>query len=225
LESVKDWSGVITLLSYLVRSCITGQSSVASSTLLEGGVPLQDGDAIILNSIPFLTRLITLKFIKDDPISSMASHLAFDNFKTFTTLLDRIITRINDVDYVDFYSSLRIFNSLIGLKDSFNTKRVEYAVPMLMNVIESNQNYYKATEICINFLVNIAANTPSVKELIVRNKDWCRMIEEWLKKNRNPPAKKAQMKMYKFDNDKQDNDQTNIKTKGNSLKILQSLFE
>jgi hypothetical protein len=149
-------------------------------TLMPGAaVELEEVDRKALSAPVFLRRLVAMPVgIPNDPASAIGCHLAWENDAVSRTLCDAITERINAYDYYDFATAIKVLSSLLSLEDSRAMMRVQrpsaalwgmcgyslvasclqadYVLPTFFNIMEVNQNYYKATELSINCVLNIA---------------------------------------------------------------------
>jgi len=144
----------------------------------------------LLHSESFLAALAMQRSATPDSAPAIAVHVCWETARSSDMLLNLCLQRISDVDYIDFWPALRIIQGLLCAEDSLAQRRADSTLPRLLEIMEKNQNYWRATELCINTLLNIGHLSPRVKAwLIDRRKSW-EWVEKWLERNGTKPPPK-----------------------------------
>lgn len=73
------------------------------------------------------------------------------------------------------------------MHDSLHEYRITLLMPRMLNIIEINQMYYKATEVCIKATLHLAQHVPAVAAWLKPRVGEVQWWETWLSRNRQMP--------------------------------------
>jgi hypothetical protein len=232
-----DTSAILSVFRGILKGCSFGGGRTPMS--YEGDlVELQPDFCSRLTSESFLRCLLRLQTTKIDELSSLIAILCFENLPASKVIFDYVVTQVTEMDFDGFYPSLKIAHSLLNLTDSINGEKVDYFLPLFLNVTQINQQFWKATDLLAHMLVRYCKSNPKVQQWVVKNKASVGWLLDWLKKYATEPGRYAANGPTKYkidipDPDKKQNavDQARDNSvdlkrkKGDTHKDLQSIVE
>ncbi|CAG9317591.1 USP34_6 [Blepharisma stoltei] len=114
--------------------------------------------------------------------------------------VDVLIQHISDNDYDFQRPFLRQLTCLLKIQDDLTDDRVDYGLRSLLTEMKENKQYYKTTELCIEYFFKTVLRIPAAKEWAYKKVKDFKWIEAWLKDNQFPTAPsgmKPTMSLYK----------------------------
>jgi len=91
----------------------------------------------------------------------------------------------------------RILNAILAIRDSLSTKRLAVTLSSLMNVMESQQQFWKITDFCIEHLIRLAKKFDPAYLWLHNNGNKLSWMLDWLLLHPNPPRTGEGMQMHK----------------------------
>ena len=154
-----------------------------------GGVPWPDLDAKLVVLKPFLQRLLQEASSKKRAryVNEVMCTLLTENLPLTEGVVGLISLGIEEhhEDVVRCY--FRVINALLGIRDSLAPRRLALTLSSLLNAMESQQQYWKMTDFCIEHLIRLAKRYESVYVWLNANGQKLSWMLDWLFMHANPP--------------------------------------
>jgi hypothetical protein len=128
-----------------------------------------------------------------DPILLLPALLCWCN-KTFSEFMfDAIVNVLNSGDVADIWTCFCMLEYILKLSDTVSLQmyRMDYSLPALLSLMEANQRYYKVTNFCIRWLINLATSSQAVRNWLSSHHELCLWISGWLSTNQKPPRQNS----------------------------------
>eukprot|EP00475_Leptophrys_vorax_P012579 TRINITY_DN19009_c0_g2_i1.p1 TRINITY_DN19009_c0_g2~~TRINITY_DN19009_c0_g2_i1.p1 ORF type:complete len:1252 (+),score=358.88 TRINITY_DN19009_c0_g2_i1:211-3756(+) len=230
-----DVALAITTLRMIIKGCLIKERSPMN---VEGDLVDLPNDLLsLLSSEAFLGCLVRSETSKLDELSSLVALLCWENLDSSKSVFEVVIRQIAELDFDGFYPSLKIAHSLLNSIDSHNVGKVEFFMPMFIDVIQINQQFWKATDLLAHMLTRFIKSNANVQKWVSKNKSSLTWLVDWLKKYNTEPSKHAQYgpTKYKIDIPDPDKKQSVVdqardntidlkRKKGDTLKDLQAVL-
>jgi ubiquitin C-terminal hydrolase len=194
-----DWKYFLQLFENLVLCCLpAGADQPLPPTLVASGFQLPDMDLEMLLSKVFLERFVAeaVSRTRGQSVCSVINHLVHENKELSVRLISYITVAIDSLPYDKMRPYFRVLMSLVLLQDSLTSQRIEWILSSLIDSMEEQQTYWKATDFCIDHLIRMAKKSPGCYAWLQANSakfDW---MLNWLFMYKVPTFH-AGMKTYK----------------------------
>lgn len=133
-------------------------------------------------------------------IGQFYSGLCCNNKEACQSYIDILTKHLSENDYDSQKPYLRQLTWIIKLEDSQTEERIEYALKSLLNQMKENKQYYKTTELCIEYFFKLITKVSVIRDWAYKKVKEFKWIETWLKDNQFPTAPsglKSTMSIYK----------------------------
>jgi len=98
-----------------------------------------------------------------------------------------IFAGIESNSYDQIRSYFRILASLVNMKDSLSTKRIEWIMTSLLTVMKAQAKFWKITDFCIEHLIRMAKRTPECAAWLSTRPTAYDWVLTWLTANPRAP--------------------------------------
>eukprot|EP01083_Nonionella_stella_P001556 4478_1 len=181
-----DFTDALLLLEVLIRTCSIDTHGRSLS-------PLATCSADSLWRVDtkyfpeqFLRKLC-LKHTKNVlPAGNIVAYLCWENENMSHTIIDCIGQNVSNLDFNEFYPSLRILEVLLSATDSLQRMRISEALGLLFAVIEQNSRFWKATDLCFHMILRIARSNQQVAAYLRQESQHVNFMEKWLNRHQKP---------------------------------------
>lgn len=151
--------------------------------------PMSSVSSSMLMSKQFLPRLcldaVTRR--RGRAVNDILVHQSWENERVSQQLITLIFGGIEAHGYDHQRAYFRVLPALLAIKDSLSSKRIDWIMTSLLNVMKVQQKFWKITDLCIEHLIRIAKKQPDCCSwLTARAASW-EWIIVWLNTNPRPP--------------------------------------
>jgi len=119
-------------------------------------------------------------------VSTFIATISVKNDDTGKELFLLLEKELRDKDDAQLKVYLQCLEKLMLVQDDHQKERVESGMSILMNTIKDNAKYYRATEICLDYLFKLCSRNSWALRVCSENKAFLRFVESWLREYSNP---------------------------------------
>mmetsp|Transcript_8863 Transcript_8863/g.8248 ORF Transcript_8863/g.8248 Transcript_8863/m.8248 type:complete len:243 (+) Transcript_8863:7074-7802(+) len=87
--------------------------------------------------------------------------------------------------------------SIFYIQDNYQADRIKKGQLGLYEIIKKNAQFYKFTDSIVEFTFKCVTRVPMFGEMMVKNQQMIRVIEEWAKNNQHFPINQNRVKIFK----------------------------
>ena len=136
-------------------------------------------------------------------VGHLYATLCYENRDHSFNFIKVLKKRLHESDYDTQKPYLRQLTWMLKINDSFASDRIEFAMKAFLDQMRENKQYFKATELCLDYLFKVCSRITAVKEWISKKNKEVKWIESWLKETQYPttsymqPSRPSSMSIYK----------------------------
>ena len=236
-----DQSSILILITLLVKHCRLPNwpDNALPATYQPTIVPpliMQPQTHSLLTSSAFLSRLAHAPTIKSNMThTDLACHLCWLDIHTSIALIQQLLSCIEHHDANQAWPALCQLQGLLTLGDNeqLMTQRVELTLPALLNVVATNQSYYRLTDLCLRWLFSLQHAQPLLATCLHSSMSLLEWVPGWLAIVKKPPTRTQPIfcddgRVVQLNRDMDDKEQGKeaiLDVKGDLLKMYKQLLD
>lgn len=164
-------------------------SGVASAFQEPPAEPLSDKDSTMLSSEQFLAKLISGDPGIDLTIArTLVKHIVWNDETMASRLGDLIKNGITASDGDALNSWFVALGELLEIEDELQARRLDLLLTGAVTAMQTQQNFYKATEIGLMRFIGMAKHNVAMRQWIFARRVQLRWMADWLRVNVRPPT-------------------------------------
>mmetsp|Transcript_5136 Transcript_5136/g.3820 ORF Transcript_5136/g.3820 Transcript_5136/m.3820 type:complete len:124 (-) Transcript_5136:444-815(-) len=123
--------------------------------------------------------------------------MAFENKEFSVGYLDKLISNMNrsTFDMLKLYERPLLF--LFYIQDNYQADRIKKGQLGLHEILKKNTSYYKFTDSIVEFICKCVFRVPMFTEMLQRNQQIVRTIDEWARAYHHFPINQTRIKIFK----------------------------